>query len=208
MKRIDQYFKSARVNENTNNISKNTSSSGNASSGELIVEEEKLDPIIVFTDGSFVPNKYAGYSVVFPDYQDYNTCNRLGGKLTNNRAEFVGMIKAMEIADTIDDTLKREIIVYTDSELLVNTVSKWMTGWKQRGWKKADNKPVKNLDLVIKIDNLRAKRKVIVRHVRAHTGKKDYCSMWNDVADRLAKSTGQMPLCPDNLSVKQLIKVC
>jgi ribonuclease HI len=213
MKRIDEYFKQSSTPNRTflskiltpiKQEEKEKEEIEQVETGDLI-KEEKLEPIIVFTDGSFVPGKYAGYSVVFPNYQDYNTCNRLGGKLTNNRAEYEGMIKAMEIADIIDDTFKREIMVCTDSELLVNTVSKWMTGWKQKGWKKADGKPVKNLDLVMKIDELRRKRKVIIRHVRAHTGRTDYYSKWNDVADRLAKSTGQKPFCPENCSVKKLI---
>lgn len=158
---------------------------------ELIKEEKRPEALVAFTDGSFVRGKYAGYSVVFPEHQDFNTCKRLDGKLTNNRAEFTGMIRALEVADGIDSSRKRDLIIYTDSELLVNTVSKWMSGWKQKGWKKYDNKPIKNLDLVKKIDELKAKRKVILRHVRAHTGRDDYYSKWNDVADRLAKSTGQ-----------------
>jgi ribonuclease HI len=184
MKRIEDYFRKIDTDKENTGVNSNDND-------ELIKENVvRGEPLVVFTDGSFVPGKYAGYSVVFPDYQEYNMCKRLSGKLTNNRAEFSGMIKALEIADEIDQTGDREVILYTDSELLVNTVSKWMRGWKARGWKKADKKPVKNLDLVMKLDIMTNKRKVIMRHVRAHTGLNDYCSRWNDVADKLAKSTG------------------
>jgi ribonuclease HI len=151
-------------------------------------EGGKDDSIIVFTDGSYVPQKFASYSVVFPFFKQYNSCTKLTGKLTNNRAEFSAMIKALEVVDTIDKSKKRNLIVCTDSELLVNTVSKWMLKWKRNGWRKYDNEPVKNLDLVKRLDALVSKRKVVMRHVRAHTGKKDFYSVWNDVADRLAKS--------------------
>lgn len=160
---------------------------------DLIKTEVKVHnpPIICFTDGSFVSSgkiKVAGYSCVFPDNQEATYSTRLDGKLTNNRAEFTALIKALEISDVIDEEKQRNLIVYTDSELLVNTVTKWMRGWKRNGWRKADKKPVKNLDLVMQIDHLVSQRPTILRHVKAHTGRNDYNSKWNDVADKLAKN--------------------
>lgn len=143
-------------------------------------------PIIAFTDGSF-KNNVAGCAVVFPDYQDQNYSSRLTDS-TNNRAEYIALIKAVEIANEhIDPPRQRDLVVNTDSELLVNTINKWMSGWKRRGWMKADGKPVKNLDLVKRIDELLKTRRVLVRHVRAHTNRQDYSSRWNDAADKLAK---------------------
>ncbi len=143
-------------------------------------------PVIAFTDGSF-KNNVAGCAVVFPDYQNHNYSERLTDR-TNNRAEYIALIKAIEITtESIDPAKGRDLIVNTDSELLVNTINKWMPGWKRRGWIKADGKPVKNLDLVKKIDELLKTRRVLVRHVRAHTKRQDYSSRWNDAADKLAK---------------------
>ena len=143
-------------------------------------------PVIAFTDGSF-KNNVAGCAVVFPDYQYHNYSARLTDG-TNNRAEYIALIKAIEITtESIDPEKSRDLIVNTDSELLVNTINKWMPGWKRRGWIKADGKPVKNLDLVKRIDELIKTRRVLVRHVRAHTKRQDYSSRWNDAADKLAK---------------------
>lgn len=143
-------------------------------------------PVVAFTDGSF-KNNVAGCAVVFPDHQHHNYSARLTDG-TNNRAEYIALIKAIEITtESIDPTKTRDLIVNTDSELLVNTINKWMPGWKRRGWIKADGKPVKNLDLVKRIDELLKTRRVLVRHVRAHTKRQDYGSRWNDAADKLAK---------------------
>ena len=97
------------------------------------------------------------------------------------------MIKALEQCDVIDETRKRPMMIYTDSELLINTVTKWMKTWKARGWIKADRQPVKNLDLVKQLDTLTSRRQVIMRHVRAHTNKDDFQSKWNDKADKMAR---------------------
>lgn len=149
--------------------------------------------ILAFTDGSF-KNNAAGCAVVFPDHQEHNYASRLRDG-TNNRAEYIALIKAIEISNnSIDPTFQRELIVHTDSELLVNTINKWMQGWKRKGWTKADGRPVKNLDLVKQIDTLLKTRKVFVRHVRAHTNRSDFCSKWNAVADKLAKQASAKPL--------------
>jgi len=158
------------------------------SSDPLIVTQcDERPPITIFCDGSCVPGKCGGFAAVFPDQQDMNISEKLLGKLTNNRAEYMGLIRGLQQANVIDPLRLRKVAVFTDSELLVNTINKWMRTWKRNGWKKADNFPVKNLDLVKMIDDLIQERTVIVRHVRAHTGQRDYYSIWNDVADRLAK---------------------
>lgn len=193
MKPITHYFKRIPKNPEVTQVGQEAFDNDN---NDPIKSEPRiiLPPIVCFTDGSFVSSskvKIAGYSCVFPDNQEATYSSRLEGKLTNNRAEFTALIKALEIADLIDEEKKRHLVLYTDSELLVNTVNKWISGWKRNGWRRADKKPVKNVDLIIIIDQLIAKRVTIVRHVRAHTGKNDYFSKWNDVADKLAKN----PVC-------------
>ncbi len=165
-----------------------------AKMNETIANEENTmivqhkPPIVAFTDGSCINMKHVGYAVVFPEFQDRNFSEKLHGThQTNNRAEYCAFIKAIEIALDIDET--RNIMVYSDSELLVNTINKWMFEWKRRGWRKYDNKPIKNLDLVQVIDSYLTQHpgKICIRHVKAHTGRDDYYSKWNDVADKMAK---------------------
>jgi ribonuclease HI len=73
--------------------------------------------------------------------------------------------------------------------LMINTFQKWIPGWKARGWKKADGGEIKNLDLVKEIDELLSlnKRKLLFSYVKAHTGKQDWISIHNDMADKMAK---------------------
>lgn len=153
--------------------------------------------INVFTDGSCIQStkknaasRPAGYACVFPEYPKLNFAAKLEGKeKTNNRAEFTACIVALQISEKeIDPKFERPLKVYTDSELLINSLTKWLPGWKAKNWKKADGSPVKNVDLLKALDELLKRRKVIFKHVRAHTGKKDWESLNNDLADRMAKT--------------------
>jgi ribonuclease HI len=150
--------------------------------------------INVFTDGSCFNNskskktKLAGYACVFPEFSKYNFYSKLdGGEKTNNRAEYSACIAAFKIADDIDPKRERILMVYTDSELMINSLTKWLPGWKAKNWKKADGSPVKNIDLLMVLDECMKKRVATFKHVRAHTGKKDWASINNDLADQLAK---------------------
>lgn len=155
------------------------------------------DFINVFTDGSCIQStkknaasRPAGYACVFPEYPKLNFAAKLEGKeKTNNRAEFTACIVALQISEKdIDPKFERPLKVYTDSELLINSLTKWLPGWKAKNWKKADGSPVKNVDLLKVLDELLKRRKVVFKHVRAHTGKKDWESINNDLADRMAKT--------------------
>lgn len=154
--------------------------------------------LVVFTDGACSANgkknARGGYSTVWPDYPNMDGGWPLEGeKATNNRAEFMGLIRAFEIADRIEPERKRKLEVYTDSMFLINCVTKWLTGWKRNGFKKADGKPVLNQDLLLLIDQLRMKRVVVLNHVRAHTGNTDWKSVYNAKADELAVNAVTKP---------------
>jgi ribonuclease HI len=120
---------------------------------------------------------------------------------TNNRAEYWACIRALEwvLEQTKHLELKQqaqiEVVLYCDSMLLINSMTKWVDGWKRRGWKKADGQPVLNLELVQKLDQLIKNRlKVRFIKVKAHKPKppkskgKEVYWEWkgNFEADRLA----------------------
>jgi ribonuclease HI len=155
--------------------------------------QENGSIINVFTDGSCIQssknknNRPAGFSCVFPEFPKFNYSAKLEGEKTNNRAEYTACILALTITDKIDSSQKKILYVYTDSELMINSLTKWMPGWKAKNWKKADGSPVKNIDLLKVLDDLIKNRVVVFKHVRAHTGKKDWASIHNDTADRMAK---------------------
>jgi len=157
-------------------------------------DKEVSQVINVFTDGSCIQssknkaNRPAGYACVFPEYPSFNYSAKLEGKeKTNNRAEYTACIMAMKIANKIDPKFNSILYVHTDSELLINSLTKWIGGWKNKNWKKADGSPVKNVDLLKILDDLMKQRVIVFKHVKAHTGKNDWASIHNDLADRLAK---------------------
>ncbi len=95
---------------------------------------------------------------------------------TNNRMELTAVIEALA-------SLKRscEVTIYTDSEYVRKGITEWIHGWKQRGWKTADRKPVKNADLWQRLDALRLLHQVDWRWVKGHAG-----DPGNERADALA----------------------
>jgi ribonuclease HI len=95
---------------------------------------------------------------------------------TNNRMELTAVIEALS-------ALKRhsQVVIHTDSEYVRQGITNWIHNWKRRGWKTADHKPVKNIDLWQRLDALAATHKVQWRWVKGHAG-----DPGNERADELA----------------------
>lgn len=95
---------------------------------------------------------------------------------TNNRMELTAAIRALE-------ALKRpcEVVLTTDSEYLRKGITEWLPQWKRRGWRTADKKPLKNLELWQTLEAAAARHDIQWRWVRGHTGHPE-----NERADRLA----------------------
>jgi ribonuclease HI len=96
---------------------------------------------------------------------------------TNNRMELMAAISALE-------ALKRPSLVdlHSDSEYLRNGITAWIHGWKQRGWRTAARKPVKNAELWRRLDEARNRHEVRWHWVRGHAGHTE-----NERADELAR---------------------
>ena len=95
---------------------------------------------------------------------------------TNNRMELTAAIRALEV-------LRRhcKVALYTDSQYVRQGITEWLAAWKQRGWRTADRKTVKNRDLWERLDQLAAKHDIEWHWVRGHTGHPE-----NERADLLA----------------------
>ncbi|MBL8533403.1 MAG: ribonuclease HI [Betaproteobacteria bacterium] len=95
---------------------------------------------------------------------------------TNNRMELRAVIEALTL-------LKRPVHarVHTDSQYVQKGVSEWMGSWKRRGWRTADNKPVKNVDLWQQLDRLASAHHIDWLWVKGHAGHDG-----NERADQLA----------------------
>jgi len=95
---------------------------------------------------------------------------------TNNRMELTAVIRALE-------TLKHPstVEVYTDSQYVQKGISEWLPDWKRRGWRTADKKPVKNVDLWQELERAAGKHRVTWHWVKGHAGHPE-----NERADELA----------------------
>lgn len=65
---------------------------------------------------------------------------------------------------------REDLLILCDSQYVINAVTKWMPGWKRKGWRKADGKPVLNVDLLKDIDQALVGRKYTFEWVRGHAG--------------------------------------
>ncbi len=96
---------------------------------------------------------------------------------TNNRMELTAAIKALEAL-----TRHCEVDLYTDSQYVRGGVTGWITGWKRNGWKTADRKPVKNIELWQELDAAAAVHAVRWHWLKGHAGHPE-----NERADELAR---------------------
>lgn len=109
---------------------------------------------------------------------------RCGGweRGTNNQGELTAVLDLLrQTAHTGED-----LHVYCDSQYVINSVTKWMAGWKRKGWKKADGKPVLNVELMRALDEAMAGRTVRFEWVRGHAG-----HPLNEAADTLANGAAR-----------------
>lgn len=95
---------------------------------------------------------------------------------TNNRMEMTAAIMALEALKKPSD-----VDLYTDSKYVMQGITEWIGGWKSRGWKTADKKPVKNEDLWRRLDEARTRHRVSWHWVKGHAG-----HALNERADALA----------------------
>jgi ribonuclease HI len=131
----------------------------------------------IHTDGACKGNPGVGGWGVFLRSGD-TTRELFGGELatTNNRMELTAVIRALE-------ALKRpcRVRLHTDSQYVQQGITGWIHNWKKRGWKTADRKPVKNVDLWQVLDGLAAQHEIEWLWVRGHDG-----DPGNEHADALA----------------------
>jgi ribonuclease HI len=145
--------------------------------------------VTIFTDGACSGNPGPGGwgAILISGAHEREIC---GGEpaTTNNRMELMAAIQALE-------ALKRpcKVELHTDSQYVRKGITEWIGGWKARGWKTADKKPVKNDDLWKRLDAARARHQVDWRWVKGHNGHE-----LNERADELAnKGMREMLEGPD-----------
>lgn len=138
---------------------------------------EPNSPVTIYTDGACKGNPGPGGWGAWMSAGDHEK-ELFGGEAltTNNRMELSAVIESLA-------TLKRSCIVaiYTDSAYVKNGMTTWIHNWKRRGWRTADNQPVKNAELWQRLDSLVQQHKVSWHWVKGHSG-----DPGNERADALA----------------------
>ena len=142
--------------------------------------QSKHAPVVIYTDGACSGNPGPG------GWGAWLTSGArekeiFGGEddTTNNRMELMAAIKALE---TLRPGYSGPITLWTDSVYVKDGITKWIIGWKKRGWRKADKKPVMNADLWKQLDALNSERNVEWKWVKGHAGVEG-----NERADALAR---------------------
>jgi len=133
----------------------------------------------IYTDGACKGNPGPGGWGVLLRYGDREK-ELYGGEpaTTNNRMELRAVIEAL-------NTLNREceVRVHTDSQYVQLGISQWIHGWKRRGWRTSDNKPVKNADLWQALDTVSQRHRIEWVWIKGHAG-----HVFNERADALANA--------------------
>ena len=136
---------------------------------------------LIYTDGSCLKNPLGpgGWACVIRALATGERKELSGGtaSTTNNRMEMQAAIAALSYPEP-----PSKITLCTDSQYLKNGLTKWIAGWKRRGWKKADGTEVLNQDLWQKLDSLVARHQVTFRWVKGHVGVPE-----NERCDELAR---------------------
>ncbi len=150
----------------------------------------------IYTDGACSGNPGPGGWGAVAYFSD-GSVHEMGGaaaQTTNNRMEIQGAIAALEFILQSDQT--EPLILYTDSEYVINGITKWVQGWKKKSWKTAAGKPVLNQDLWTTLDRLNSQvskqltQPLQWKYVRGHTGNEG-----NERCDAIARSfsLGRVP---------------
>jgi len=101
---------------------------------------------------------------------------------TNNQGELMAVLDLFRATEHIDDDLH----ILCDSQYVINCITQWMPGWKRKGWRKRDGKPVLNLDLLKQLDAAIVGRRYQFEWVKGHVG-----HALNEAADARARAVAE-----------------
>ena len=133
----------------------------------------------LFTDGACSGNPGpGGWAAILRTGEREKELSGGDPATTNNKMELMGVISGLE-------ALKRPCVVklYTDSKYVLEGATKWIHGWKKNGWRTADKKPVKNIELWQRLDAAQQPHRMHWAWVKGHSGHVE-----NDRADALARA--------------------
>jgi ribonuclease HI len=155
--------------------------------------EQGQDEVLVWTDGACSGNPGPGgwAAIVVPAPEAGGApVEHSGGEpeTTNNRMELTAALEGLRALPP-----GSRVAIVTDSQLMINSMTQWLEGWKRKGWRTAAGKPVKNRDLLEALEAEIARHEAVRWHwVRGHeTGAAHAHKALNDRADGLAVAAAQ-----------------
>ena len=141
-----------------------------------------MKQVEIFTDGACKGNPGpGGWGALLRMGQHEKELSGGETETTNNRMEMTAAIRAL---GALRETC--EVALHTDSKYLIDGITKWIHGWKKRGWVNAAKKPVVNEDLWRELDALRSKHQVTWHWVKGHSGHPE-----NERVDQLASDAAE-----------------
>ncbi|MFN7953253.1 MAG: ribonuclease HI [bacterium] len=144
--------------------------------------------VIAYTDGGCRGNPGPGaWAFLLIDAASGAALERTGGErhTTNNRMELLAVIEALKALKRT----KQRVRLLSDSQYVINSATKWMAGWKAKGWKRKEGE-LKNVDLLKELDNLIAHHDIEWQWVRGHDGEpgnERVDALTNHGMDRIAR---------------------
>lgn len=156
----------------------------------MTTEHNRGRSFLLVTDGACLGNPgIGGWSVIIHELDGdavvsrHAHAGRADGTTTNQRMELTAAYEGLKYLGATS----APITVVSDSQYLVNGMTQWRDGWKERGWRKANRKPVENLDLWIALDQqCPTVRPIYWRWTKGHAGHK-----LNEAADMLANNAAK-----------------
>ena len=141
------------------------------------VDVVPLKRVVIYADGACKGNPGIGGWGAHLNYMG-NVKEIFGGQYdtTNNRMELTAVIEALSCLKE-----RVEVYLYLDSEYVLKGIKEWLPKWKSNGWKSPNNKPIKNVDLWLRLDEQLNKHSICIFKVKGHSG-----DPGNDLADALA----------------------
>jgi len=139
--------------------------------------------IEIYTDGACYPNPGIGgwAFIILNDGVEVGRHSGGSANATNNTMELTAALKALQwIREYPGHGKEIEIVIYTDSQYLIQGITKWIKGWQARQWTTRQHEPVKNKDLWQSIAHLISKQ-VKWKWVRGHNENR-----YNEIVDVMA----------------------
>ena len=148
-----------------------------------------MKQVDIFTDGACKGNPGpGGWGALLRMGEHEKELSGSEADTTNNRMEMTAAIRALE-------ALREpcEVRLHTDSNYVIEGITKWIHGWKKKGWKNSAKKPVVNDDLWRELDALRSKHQVTWHWVKGHSGHPE-----NERVDQLASDAAERIAAGEN----------